>query len=125
MPGAPRFAYHPNGDDGVIELPISTLQLVGWTIPCGGGGYFRLFPYAVSRWAIARINRLEKKPYIFYMHPWEVDPDQPRQAGLSIKSRARHYLNLHRMEGRLNQMLGQFNWGRMDEVFRSGIFGPD
>ena len=121
MPEAPRYPFLPSGDDGVVELPITTLSLFGRKIPCGGGGYFRLMPYAVSRWAIQHINTAERKPCIFYMHPWEIDPDQPRQAGIGHKSRFRHYVNLHRMEGRLAQLLEQFDWNRMDEVFRSDI----
>ena len=120
-PDAQRFPFLPSGDDGVVELPITTLSLFGKKIPCGGGGYFRLFPYGFSRWAIQRINAVERKPCIFYMHPWEVDPDQPRQSGIGYKSGFRHYLNLDRMEGRLARLLEQFVWKRMDEVFRPDI----
>ena len=83
----------------------------------GGGGFFRLFPYRLSRWAIRRVNRLEQQACIFYMHPWEIDPHQPRQHGISAKSRFRHYLNLHRTEARLIKLLDDFSWGRMDDIF--------
>lgn len=123
MPDAPRHPFRPAGDAGVVELPISTLVLAGTRVPCGGGGFFRLYPYAFSRWAIARINRREGKPCIFYLHPWEIDPAQPRQGGLAFKSRFRHYLNLDRTEGRLARLIEQFVWMRMDEVFRPQISG--
>ena len=125
MPDAPRHPFRPAGDAGVVELPISTLALAGRRIPCGGGGFFRLFPYAFSRWAIGHINRHEGRPCIFYLHPWEIDPAQPRQRGLALKSRFRHYLNLHRMEGRLARLLDHFVWKRMDDVFRLQISGSD
>ncbi|MGB5453308.1 MAG: DUF3473 domain-containing protein, partial [Sedimenticolaceae bacterium] len=84
--------------------------------PCGGGGWFRLVPYAGMRWAMRRVNRVDKESAIFYFHPWEIDPGQPRQDGLDAKTRFRHYLNLERMQPRLDRLLGDFEWGRMDEV---------
>lgn len=116
MPEAPRFPFRANGD-GVLEIPITTITVLGRNLPCGGGGYFRLLPYTVSRWAMRRVNGGERQPCIFYFHPWELDPDQPRQPGLGLKSRFRHYLNLSRMETRLRSLLRDFSWNRMDAIF--------
>jgi polysaccharide deacetylase family protein (PEP-CTERM system associated) len=120
MPDAPRFPYQVR--DGLTELPITTVRALGRNLPAGGGGYFRFAPYGVSRWAIDRFNRDEKAPAIFYMHPWEIDPLQPRVPGPGLKTRFRHYVNLHRTESRLERLLGDFRWGRMDKVF--GIADP-
>ncbi|PLX75469.1 MAG: polysaccharide deacetylase family protein [Azoarcus sp.] len=117
IPDAPRFPYLLAS--GLMEIPVTTMRLLGRNWPAGGGGYFRLLPYAVSRWQIARVNRDDKRPAIFYFHPWEVDPDQPRVAEASAKARFRHYVNLSRTENRLKRLLGDFNWGRADEVFRN------
>lgn len=116
IPGAPRFAFD-TADGRLLELPITTVSLGGRNINCGGGGWFRLFPYAFSRWALARVNDVEGQAAIFYFHPWEIDPHQPRPEGLGVRTRFRHYLNLNRTYGRLEQLLRQFNWGRMDEIF--------
>ena len=116
IPDAPRFAYlHREG--GLLEIPVTTVELFRHNLPCGGGGYFRLFPYALSRWAIRRVNRNDRMPCVFYFHPWEIDPGQPRQAGISGKTRLRHYLNLGRMSSRIERLLGDFSWDRMDKVF--------
>src|SRR5262249_33926313 len=85
--------------------------------PCSGGGYFRLLPYALSRRVFAHIIEQEKRPCVFYCHPWEIDPAQPRQTKAALKSRLRHYLNLGRMEHRLGQLLRDFSWGRIDQGF--------
>ena len=82
MPEAPRVPFYPNGDEALIEVPITTVDILGWRLPCGGGGYFRLLPYGFSRWAIARVNKHEARPCVFYFHPWEIDPQQPRQQGI-------------------------------------------
>lgn len=116
MPQAPRFAFH-HKDDSVLEIPVTTVALFGRKFPCGGGGYFRLFPYRLSRWALARVNEHDGEPCVFYFHPWEIDPGQPRPSNLSAKTRFRHYLNLNRMERRLERLLTDFRWGRMDQVF--------
>lgn len=116
MPGAPRFAFR-HGGKGLLEIPITTVSLLNRNVPCGGGGYFRLFPYAFSQWALRRVNRDEGQPAVFYFHPWEIDWQQPRQHGLDLRTRFRHYLNLNRMEQRLTRLLADFRWGRMDEVF--------
>lgn len=116
MPEAPRFPFYPR-DERLLEVPITTTRVLGQNLPTGGGGYFRLVPYAVYRWALRRVNRGDGQPGVFYCHPWEIDPDQPRQRGVSWKTRFRHYTNLGRMEGRLRRLLRDFSWGRMDEVF--------
>jgi polysaccharide deacetylase family protein (PEP-CTERM system associated) len=116
MPEAPRFAFRLRAG-GLLELPITSVCALGRRWPCGGGGYFRLFPYALSSWGLRRVNREDRQPGIFYFHPWEVDPDQPRIAGVGTKARLRHYLNLSRMEARLTRLLGDFRWDRMDCVF--------
>lgn len=116
MPEAPRFAFHPNGSD-MVEVPVTTVELFRRNFPCGGGGYFRLLPYGVSRWAMRRVNERDGQACVFYFHPWEVDPEQPRQEGIGLKTRFRHYLNLKRMEKRLARLLRDFRWDRMDRVF--------
>lgn len=116
MPGAPRFAFQAV-EGRLLEIPVTTLPLAGRNINCGGGGWFRLFPYAFSRWALSRVNTREQQSGIFYFHPWEIDPDQPRPSGLGVKTRFRHYLNLDRMYNRLERILDDFRWGRMDDVF--------
>ncbi len=116
FPDAPRRPYRPNGTGSLVEIPIATARLLGRNWPCGGGGYFRLLPYAVSRQAIAGINR-EGAAAVFYIHPWELDPGQPRPAGVPLKSRLRHYLNLSRTAGRLYRLAQAFRWDRMDAVF--------
>ncbi len=117
MPDAPRVTFRPNGADGVVEFPMTTVRLLGRNLPCSGGGFFRLMPYGLFRLGIRRFNRVDANPAIFYFHPWEIDPDQPRPGGLSAKARFRHYLNLDRMERRLRRLLAEFDWGRMDRVF--------
>jgi len=119
MPDAPRFSFAVAGER-LLEIPVTTVPLAGRNITCGGGGWFRLFPYAFSRWALNRVNRDEQQAGIFYFHPWEIDPDQPRPEGLGMKTRFRHYLNLHRTYNRLQSLLKDFRWGRMDDVFLSG-----
>ncbi|MCP5306533.1 MAG: DUF3473 domain-containing protein [Chromatiaceae bacterium] len=115
MPDAPRFVFRPV-DDEFLEFPVTTVRVANKNLPCGGGGWFRLVPYAGMRWAMRRVNMVDGQPAIFYFHPWEIDPDQPRQSGLDAKTQFRHYLNLERMEARLERLLQDFAWGRMDEV---------
>ncbi len=117
MPDSPRYAWRPRGPHGVLELPVSTVRLRGRNLPAGGGGYFRLLPYALSRWLLRRINSCDGQAGIFYFHPWELDPGQPRPPGLSRKTRFRHYLNLGRMEARLTRLTADFAWDRMDRIF--------
>jgi polysaccharide deacetylase family protein (PEP-CTERM system associated) len=115
MPEAPRFAHAAN--DTVIEVPPTTVRAFNRNWPASGGGYFRLMPYAVSRRLIEHVNRHDGEAAVFYFHPWEIDVDQPRIPGISAKTRFRHYLNIHRMERRLDRLLQDFRWGRMDHVF--------
>lgn len=117
MPGAPRFAFYPNGPDGLLEVPITTVRLMQRNLPAGGGGYFRLLPYSLSRWMMERVNKVDRASAIFYFHPWEMDPGQPRPDGLSAKARFRHYINIGRMEDRVRQLTRDFAWDRMDRIF--------
>lgn len=117
MPDAPRFGYTPGAGNGLLELPPTTIHAFGRNWPASGGGYFRLLPYQASRAMIKHINRREQQSAIFYFHPWEIDPDQPRQRNISFKSRFRHYVNLQRTQGRIRKLLNDFEWGRMDEIF--------
>ncbi|MGH8501175.1 MAG: XrtA system polysaccharide deacetylase [Gammaproteobacteria bacterium] len=122
MPEAPRFSFRVAAGR-LLEIPMTTVRVGGRNIPCGGGGYFRLFPYAFSRWAFKRVNVREGQPAVFYCHPWELDPEQPRIQGIGYKTRFRHYVNLSKMQGRLQRLLNDFSWDRMDRVFglRSGL----
>ncbi|MDX1251049.1 MAG: DUF3473 domain-containing protein [Gammaproteobacteria bacterium] len=120
MPEAPRFAFYPHEKKNLLEIPVTTVNVFDQKLPCGGGGYFRFLPYGVSRWAMRRVNNDDSQPCVFYFHPWEIDPGQPRMQGISLKTRFRHYLNLHRMEARLAALLKDFRWGRMDRVFLEG-----
>lgn len=115
MPDAPRFPYRL--DTGLLEMPISTARIFGRNLPAGGGGYFRLLPYVASRWLVRKVNVDDRRPAMFYFHPWEIDPEQPRVIGTTAKTRFRHYINLSRTEGRLRRLMRDFSWGRMDEVF--------
>jgi len=117
MPDAPRFPHYPRGEDGILELPVTTVSLFSRNWPSGGGGYFRLLPYAVSRWCVGRVNRTERQPCIFYFHPWEIDVGQPRQSGIDLKTRFRHYVNIGAMERRIRKLVRDFRWDRMDRVF--------
>jgi polysaccharide deacetylase family protein (PEP-CTERM system associated) len=117
MPDAPRFPHRPNGESGILELPPTTVPMMGRNLPAAGGGWFRLLPYALSRWMLRRVNEQDRAPCMFYFHPWEVDAEQPRQSGLSAKTRFRHYVNLQRMPGRLQQLFNDFEWDRVDRVF--------
>lgn len=119
MPEAPRFAWRTPA--GILEIPPSSLRMLGRNLPASGGGYFRLLPYAVSRWSLQRINRVDGQACIFYFHPWEVDPEQPRVAQAGAKSKFRHYLNLDRTERRLGRLLNDFRWHRVDQVFAGHI----
>ena len=116
IPGSPRFA-HRVASGALLEVPITTVEYMGQRLPAGGGGYFRLLPYALFRADVRRVNARDGQAAVFYCHPWEIDPGQPRVAGISAKSKFRHYTNLDRMEGRLRHLLRDFRWGRMDEVF--------
>ncbi|MGH8191979.1 MAG: XrtA system polysaccharide deacetylase [Rhodanobacteraceae bacterium] len=116
MPDAPRFAFVAEGS-GLLEIPVTTVRFGGRNWPCGGGGYFRLLPYALFRLGLRRVNRREHRPGVFYFHPWEVDPGQPRVPGVALKNRVRHYLNLTRTMPRLERLLRDFRFDRMDRLF--------
>lgn len=120
-PTAPRQPFQPSPENAVIEIPVSTLEMLGKRVPCGGGGYFRLLPYTYSRWAIRRLNKAENQPCVFYFHPWEIDPDQPKVNGLSARSRFRHYSNLKTTQSKLEKLFRDFTWARIDRVYHSVI----
>ena len=115
MPDSPRFAYRLSA--GILEVPVTTLRVGSRNLPSSGGGYFRLLPYALSRWMIRRVNQQDGESAIFYFHPWEIDPGQPRVPGIDAKTRFRHYVNIPRMEAKLGTLLDDFRWGRMDDIF--------
>lgn len=120
--GIPVSGRHPYVIDRpagrMIEAPASTASVWGHNLPIAGGGYFRLLPYGWTSWGIRRVNQQEGRPVFFYLHPWEIDPGQPRlPAGLL--SRVRHYRNLQRTEARLRQLLTEFSWGTMRSVLPS------
>lgn len=117
MPEAPRFVFQPIAGSDFKEIPITTLKVSNKNYPCGGGGFFRLYPYVFSRWAFKRTNNAENQPGIFYFHPWEIDPEQPRQENLAFKAKFRHYLNIHRMESRIKSLLTDFEWDTMQAIF--------
>ena len=114
-PDAPRTP-HKVGNAGLWELPMTTTELAGQNLPCSGGGYFRLLPYPAYRFLLRRAGS-EVPRAMFYTHPWEIDADQPRIANAPLLSKFRHYLNLHRTAGRLQRLLGDFAWDRVDQVF--------
>ena len=118
-PEAPRFTFRDE-KTGLIEIPITSIRFMKRSFPAGGGGFFRFYPYAISRAMINRVNCVDRQSAIFYFHPWELDPNQPRQQNISLKTKFRHYLNLNKTELRLRRLLGDFQWGRMDDVFING-----
>jgi polysaccharide deacetylase family protein (PEP-CTERM system associated) len=113
-PEAPRFAFKPLPWAPLVELPVTTALFGGKRLAAGGGGFFRVLPYAFSRWAIRQVNRREGRPAVFYFHPWEIDPGQPRVSGAPLRSRLRHYTKLAQMAPKLRQLVHEFAWGRMD-----------
>ncbi|MES2353876.1 MAG: XrtA system polysaccharide deacetylase [Pseudomonadota bacterium] len=120
MPEAPRFAFNAGRDKLLLEIPATTIHLMNRNLPASGGGYFRLLPYSISRWSIRRVNETDGQPCVFYFHPWEIDPGQPRYQNLGFKTRFRHYVNLSRMEDRIRLLLRDFKWDRMDRIFLTG-----
>jgi polysaccharide deacetylase family protein (PEP-CTERM system associated) len=119
---APRTPYRPDGE-GLLEIPLAAVRFGRRNWPCGGG-YFRLLPYPVSRAAIARMNQADGIRAVFYVHPWEVDPEQPRAADAPLKSRLRHYMNLAKTRDRLRRLTRAFAWDRMDRVFAADLEEP-
>ncbi|MFN0025394.1 MAG: XrtA system polysaccharide deacetylase [Parvularculaceae bacterium] len=114
--GDPRASRAPHAVAGVIEAPVATTELFGQRISCAGGGWFRAFPYALSHRLLKRAAETIDGPAIFYLHPWEIDPEQPRVARAPLKSKLRHYVNLGVMEKKLARLLGAFSWTRIDEA---------
>jgi polysaccharide deacetylase family protein (PEP-CTERM system associated) len=118
IPKAPRFPYLQCLDGGhyIKEFPPSTVRVFGVNCPVAGGGYLRIWPYQVTAWALHRINEIERQPAMVYLHPWELDPDQPRIAA-GWKSRFRHYQNLESTEAKCRRLVEDFCWGPMEQVF--------
>lgn len=124
IPGAPRHVHvRAAGTGSIIEMPAATVRWAGLNLPVGGGGYFRQLPYAFTRWGFSRLNTLEQRPAMFYLHPWEVDPDQPR-IGADAIGRLRHYRNLHKTEGRLRALLSEFRFSTAADVLGLPVPGP-
>lgn len=125
--GIPVSARHPyrltRSAGELIEVPGSTVQWGPLKLPIAGGGYFRIFPYELSAWGIRRINRVEQRPAIFYLHPWEIDPAQPRLPA-GVLTRFRHYRNLGATEDRLRRLLAEFEFGPVRSVLRRAFSGP-
>jgi polysaccharide deacetylase family protein (PEP-CTERM system associated) len=122
MREAARFPFQ-DSVTGVVELPVATIEFSGMRFPCAGGGYFRLLPYAWSKWGIRRVNVVDRRSAIFYFHPWELDDAQPRISGLDNLTKFRHYVNLKSTEKKLNRLLSDFNWATVKCVF-GDIIGP-
>jgi polysaccharide deacetylase family protein (PEP-CTERM system associated) len=121
-PTAPRQPFCPI--PGFIEIPLTTVRVLGRNFQAAGGGYFRLLPYRMTRKLLRKAHADLRTPCIFYIHPWEIDPDQPKQFHAPLLARFRHYLNLHRTEKRLLRLLYDFRWGRMDQLFIGEATGP-
>lgn len=119
LPGGPRRPFRPSRGE-LVEIPVSTAEVFGRRLPAGGGGYFRLFPYACFKWVFLRACADGQGPANFYFHPWEIDPDQPRAAVRGL-SRLRHYVNLAKMEGKLVRLLADFRWSCMSETYREAL----
>jgi len=115
---APRFAFRPLPWSSLIEIPVTTAEFAGRRMAAGGGGFFRVLPYGFSRWAIRQVNRRDGRPAVFYFHPWEIDPGQPRVGNAPLKSRLRHYSRLDGMADKLKLLVNEFQWGRMDVLAR-------
>lgn len=115
-PAAPRTPFRPEAT-GIWEIPLTTARLGRRNLPCAGGGYFRLFPYAAYRFAVRNLRGDAPSPAVFYTHPWELDPEQPVVEGVSSRARFRHRVNLHRMKPRFERLLADFRWERIDRVF--------
>lgn len=116
IPDAPRHATRPLEGSDFLEIPIAVIELAGRPLPCGGG-WFRILPPGIVMSGIRRVNGRDGMPAVFYFHPWEIDPGQPRIGGISLRTRLRHYTGLARMESRLERLLGAFRWDRMDRLF--------
>jgi polysaccharide deacetylase family protein (PEP-CTERM system associated) len=113
---APRFAFRPVADSDLIEIPVTTAVFAGKRLAAGGGGFFRLLPYGFSSWAIRQVNGDNQRPAIIYFHPWEIDPGQPRVGNAPIKSKLRHYSRLKAMAPKLQRLMRDFQWDRLDAI---------
>ncbi|MEY2942773.1 MAG: hypothetical protein RLY97_787 [Pseudomonadota bacterium] len=113
---APRFAFKPLAWSDLVEIPVTTAEIGNRRMAAGGGGFFRVLPYRFSSWAIRKVNAQDQRPAVFYFHPWEIDADQPRVDNAPLRSRLRHYTNLEGMEDKLRRLVGEFAWGRMDDL---------
>ena len=114
----PINSSNPTTSSKLIEFPISTIRICGQNLPISGGGYFRLFPYPLIKKGLRRINEEEERPFIFYIHPWEIDPDQPRINSISRKSRFRHYVNLHKTESKFKKLLTDFRFSSLKNILK-------
>ena len=124
VPNWPRFPYirdESTENNKLIEIPIPTIRKNNINTGIGGGGYFRLYPYWLSKKRIDKFHLQEQLPYSFYFHPWEIDPEQPRVDGAPLKSKFRHYINLSKMEGKLEMLLKDFQWSTMKNVYLDGV----
>lgn len=119
VPDWPRFMH--TRPEGIIEIPIPTLRKNDKNKGIGGGGYFRLFPYWLSKRRIDEFFKHNQQPYNFYFHPWEIDKDQPRVTNASFKSKLRHYVNLHVMEKKLVYLMQDYEWGTMRDVYKIDV----
>jgi polysaccharide deacetylase family protein (PEP-CTERM system associated) len=117
IPEAPRFAFMPFANSRFLEIPITSFKIGKANLPCGGGGFFRLLPYWWSTYQLRKIGSANVGPCMFYFHPWEIDPDQPRIQNAPFVSRFRHYTNLNSMQHRLHRLLRDFSWQRIDQVY--------
>jgi polysaccharide deacetylase family protein (PEP-CTERM system associated) len=124
IPDAPRSPFVVS-ESRITEIPLTTVSFNGKNLPCSGGGWFRLMPYRLFKSGLKRVNQKDHLPGIFYFHPWEVDPDQPRQKNIPAKTAFRHYLNLQRMENRLERLLEDFQWDSMEKVFMENAEYPE
>jgi len=119
VPHWPRFPYQVI--NGLVEIPLTTLPIAGRSFPIAGGGYFRLAPYQLSQWALKRFMKQEKQPAVFYIHPWELDSGQPVVQDIGLKTRFRHYLNLHKVETRMDCLLTDFSWSTIKDVYAQDL----
>jgi polysaccharide deacetylase family protein (PEP-CTERM system associated) len=124
QPDAPRFPYEVwrSGGASLTEFPIGTLRLLGVNLPVGGGGYFRLLPYEVVRRGIRRVNECEQQPVMFYLHPWELDPGQPRPP-MAWHHRFRHYVGLGKEAGKLARLFADFRFGTARAFLDARVVG--
>jgi polysaccharide deacetylase family protein (PEP-CTERM system associated) len=118
IPDAPRFA-HRRGD--LLEIPATSVRVMNRNLPAAGGGFFRLLPYSVSHWSMERVNTVDREPAVFYCHPWEIDPGQPRVREAPARSRFRHYVNQRAMLGKIEKLLADFSWATVGEAFADRI----